>query len=800
MATNYFSLPASDGHLKEQHSFASTTADLLPRDDGIRVDSTRRPPILRRTTSGVASVLRHIHESWTWYLTSHILCLLWIAPIVALLVLNFESYIIGASAWCPFGHCLQNAGSNLPEGVSSQKELDRRDHNLLGALQFVAKAIEVWFTFIATSLVFDVIMVLARSSQGIPLGYLFTHLEFSDLRSLGNPLLYTSAKPSGQASKPAKMMRFRMFIALAVFLTILTNLMGPSIAALLIPALQYVTIFTQTQQQFQAVSSSQPPSGDDVFIGTCASEDLSASQYGCTAFVYAPNLDSMASFVDSSFQDVIEPQGVDLPVIQEAGVSFVFNISQSDGILWAPNRQVLRDISVDYFALANSIIGSNMTFDYDIGNTIPMPSEQKSALNRSLSTSIERDGPSLGLSPVGICGSGNLLEITDITSSADQTVRCLNGYVALDDDYNTYLYTKCFRANQGWNETNTLYQFSLDPAAGNLSDGPFSAGRTYITTYFSDKAVYFNQSTDFGSGMSACYNDSIANQGKSAPSCDWDKIFSDEIEIPGFLQNSTRKLLNTEYFPDPATTMNSSLRVWCDTVSVQNFTTYSLDAGVRNYETMVNLGNFPIGVENSSPIVVDPSWLLAAWSVNPNSSVSANRTIVSHMQRTLQSWQGTDYTGLDNSQLADIPYNSTQNEFSLLHYLTILQALSMVNYDFTNITGLSSKDLKPTKEQPIFSSSISIQVWAYGLNSRTAILGAVVSILGILVVLSRLVLAFVFRNKSHFSELELLVAALEHRNQSDFESRPHEKDQARVRFQISKGVGDRPIFIPKKII
>ena len=796
MDAGYISLSSLEHDKKNDASAVSNTAQLLPQDDFSAIKYRKRPPFLSRTTSPLANTLKYIHRSWTWYLTSHILSLLWLAPIVAVLVLNFESHIIGASAWCPLGKCYDDSFLDAaPIGVSSQNELDRRDHNLLGTLQFVAKAIEVWFTFIATSLILDAIMLLAKSSSGIPLGFLLTHLQFSDVRNLANPLLWTSARISGTQSKRIRRIPFYFFVALAIFLTILTNLMGPSFAALLIPALQWVQIFNQPQQHFQVISSGQPPSGDDVFPGTCISANLSASQYACTSPDFAPSLDSIAAFVDSSYQDVFSPEEIVIPLLKENIVSFEFNISLQSLIVWSPNRQVLRNISIDYAYFANTISGNtNYTVGNETGNNMSPPKDKLAALNRSLSTSVQRQGPSLGLASSSSCGVGNLLEITDISPSSDQTVRCLGGRPATDDEGNASLYTKCYRTHQGWNETNTFYTFSLDPASGNRTEGSFSVGRTLVDVYFSDKAVYFNTTTDFGSGMAECYKDSGQNQGKSAPSCDWDKIFS--TEMPSFLANSSSNVQNTEYYPATAASNSSSRHVFCDSIAVLGFTTYSLDASlITNPDRTVLLGSFP-APEDLPSVVFDPTWILAAWSVNPGSSVDSSRAMVINMQRTIQSLQDLDLSSLNNSQLANFSGTNDQNEFMSLHSLTVLQAMSMVDYNFTNATTFKGA----STAQPVLGTSISIRVWAFGITSRTAILGVVVSIAGILVVLGRLVLALVTRTKDDHSDLELLVAALEYTNLGDFAGLHHERDQGRVRYQILENSEGKAVFVPKKSV
>lgn len=73
-----------------------------------------------------------------------------------LLYANLSERDIGAAAWCPPGSC---AIISYIMGTSDTTDslLVRRDkanHNLIGALQFAAKALEVWFVYVATSLVY----------------------------------------------------------------------------------------------------------------------------------------------------------------------------------------------------------------------------------------------------------------------------------------------------------------------------------------------------------------------------------------------------------------------------------------------------------------------------------------------------------------------------------------------------------------------------------------------------------------------------------------------------------------------
>jgi hypothetical protein len=83
-------------------------------------------------------------RSWkaTWAI--QIACLLWAAPVVTLLVLNFKGHIVGASAFCPKGKCEVGWFNLRSIAEDNLYRFDRHDHNLLGVLQLVAKALEIW--------------------------------------------------------------------------------------------------------------------------------------------------------------------------------------------------------------------------------------------------------------------------------------------------------------------------------------------------------------------------------------------------------------------------------------------------------------------------------------------------------------------------------------------------------------------------------------------------------------------------------------------------------------------------------
>ena len=150
-------------------------------------------------------------------------CFLWLLPIAALLALNFEKYIVGASAWCPDRDCYVgwfNPVRSVP--LQNLRSFDKRDHNLLGALQFAAKALEIWFSLIATALVYIITFLIAGKRDGLPIGYLTRPSEFANLPGLLDPLLWRTlpsvSRRKGKAESKSYRPRIYLFISFTILL------------------------------------------------------------------------------------------------------------------------------------------------------------------------------------------------------------------------------------------------------------------------------------------------------------------------------------------------------------------------------------------------------------------------------------------------------------------------------------------------------------------------------------------------------------------------------------------------------
>lgn len=366
-------------------------------------------------------------RSWTLHLLFQLFSLLWLAFIITLLVLNFNGYVIGASVWCPFGRCPSDAFS--PDAVATAVRLDHTDHDVLAGLQFVAQAFEIWFVVIATALLYAVGMIFARSTEGLPVGYMMTHLEFSDAHILFNQHLWTSAFPHRDSmpkerNKSSVTLLF-LFAVLAAFLTIVSNLMGAASAVLLIPSLTWVKTDKVPQRRFEGIALAQDPQGDAVFPNSCNNIQLLSGNYSCTARIYGPSLDEWAASAQASTRQFEQPNGLAvLATSQEAAVQFALNASADMELIWVANRQVLREVSGDYLsAIGGSHDHLRATGEADEGSVDPR-------FKRSLQTVLQRTGPSVGVQ--GNCFAGNV-SITRVAE--DKEIHCYDHW-SLDDVHN----------------------------------------------------------------------------------------------------------------------------------------------------------------------------------------------------------------------------------------------------------------------------------------------------------------------------------------------------------------------------
>lgn len=468
-------------------------------------------------------------RTWLTTIVMQIGCLLWLVPIVYLLVINFKGHIIGASAWCPGGNCFVdafNTDTMIPQ--LNMLKFDKHDHNLLGVLQLVAKALEVWFCFIAGALVYIVTMILAGKKEGLPIGYITRPNEFDDVMGLFDPLMWTSVPPAvGPKTRKFRRSRYRIyaFIFMTVVLCVICNLMGPATAVLVIPTLQWLDTEKVGNETFANFNTASAPSGEGfVYYDAvdCYQEDFDAGTYSCTANPWAPTLDALldqflASGSGSSMQGF---------------TSFTFNSTtyntsadNADVVYWAPSRQLLANMSQDLNMVGMISAGYNSSYDQ-----LPLPKLYDSYLpyNNTLRTFIEREGPVIG-AEVNMWAGWNDTTFWQTDLSWNKSIRCYANYdlqyTPMSRQSSRGSYTKCLRVGGGWspNNTNSARKFT---AYGPYDHDTDTFGwNINVNVFTADKAVFFANGTLPDWMPEACFANGNLSASVSS-TCDWDRFFT----------------------------------------------------------------------------------------------------------------------------------------------------------------------------------------------------------------------------------------------------------------------------------
>ncbi|KAF4537186.1 uncharacterized protein LTHEOB_11564 [Lasiodiplodia theobromae] len=203
------------------------------------------------------------------------------------------------------------------------------------------------------------------------------------------------------------------------------------------------------------------------------------------------------------------------------------------------------------------------------------------------------------------------------------------------------------------------------------------------------------------------------------------------------------------------------------------FATYTFDATT----IFPNLQNVivpePPQPNSTKSTAFNPAWVLAAWGVNPDGSLSSSRDAVLKLQ---QSAQAAFYETIVNPR-------DSSNFIGALMY-TMAQAASLVT--FTNRT-IDDPWLQPLKtdNRTVLWTNIKQEIWGWEIGSRTSILGVGVAIAGILTVLVRTGLLIIMREKQR-GTTEIIAAALQHRYHGEFGRAMKESELARVRYQIGQ--------------
>jgi len=655
-------------------------------------------------------------------------CLAWIIPIVILLVMNYNNWIVGAGVGCRLkwrkDDCYIDLLSIGKFDTSLRAtKLDQSDHEILGALQLVAKALEVWFSIVATSLIYDLTMLLGRHDTGLPIAYLLTHVEFGDISTAFSHTFWKSSSLFGHQRR-GSLALFAIFVCL---LCIACNLMGPATAVLVIPTLGWSETTVPGAERLGKTAVSGPPTNPAIALG-CDASSLASGNYTCTNY-YMPALDALSSAIVYGIQEYQQGYGVDLGIFRETGLSFTLNYtaSPSEPIVWAPNRQVIREMSNDYvefevtqvlnrtFEEARSLAAVwNLTLDKGLYDSY----------RNVLDVSLSRQGPSLGTIESS-CARGN---VTEIVVSKVKSVRCYYFNWSIDGVKNGY---QCIRVGAGWNNASLADSHFFIGDIASMPNASVSVG-----IYAEAESILLAQESF------SCVSDSEATE-----SCDWDLLFSGNSL--GAIINLADQQQYIEYILSQPGDPNATIMCYGNTflTTVQ----YNIDISPEtNSLGLVSLHSPSSDqVEKQPPIALHPDWVLAAWAVARFGTADGNSAAALNLVAALQ-------TAATTQPPQTYGYDPGLVRISNLHQGSLLHALTLVDFTTLNATEVPAGD---DTSHPPLTVSRSFRVWAYGHSSHTFKIGMVVVIFGSLCVLFRVGLGFYVMSK-HRSTLNFLSAAL----------------------------------------
>ncbi|KAL4917362.1 hypothetical protein BDW62DRAFT_201792 [Aspergillus aurantiobrunneus] len=668
-------------------SNAATTS--VAADPDQRLQSQNQDPRARDLlNSSKRSFLRLLHPR-------NLVGFLWLGPSLAILILNFRGHIIGAGLNCG-SHCRIDPYSTSQ--VEQIERLDGTNRDVLGALQFVAKGLEVWFMYVAAGFVYRLALHLSAKDNRLPVSLLLVFAEFMDLlyiKDLAVKAWDLAMEKNRNAANPAPADKLRsprilyVFMLVVAALSVIANLMGVATATLVIPGLQWIDINRDESIAFGELLSSGPPRDDN--IARCREGQLENRAYSCTENLYGASLDELVEAAVASERQFEARQAVLLPpVSQEGNMSFSANVSESADIRWTASRQLLRDFGVDlanYYAATTS----------DIGPQDHYPDSRR--FNQSLQTQLQRVGPTIGLS--GGCWLYGAPAIFNVSS--DREVRCYAGFSAMEG---TITASKCISWGSGWNDDSASASFTILDSINQLYD-------MGVTVYSTPRARYLQDQT--------CLENN---------SCDWDRLFSDP---PDPLFRNVSDSQQTYEYSMPQYSNDSA--IWCDNTAFLSFAAYALNPSpVSNLLQLVQ-----IGLLRDSPGLDDePSSRAAILTLHPDWTLAA-----------CASYR---------------PKGSEPRRFNLIHNYAVMQAVSLIPYTTTSLSTAADRSAQRQREadspytQATLTSWATVQLWKYGIDSRTKRLGAVVLIMGMVIVLATAVLWF----EAPKSPTQIIVNALIH--------------------------------------
>jgi hypothetical protein len=576
---------------------------------------------------------------------------------------------------------------------------------------------------VAASFIYILAVHISLKDDRLPVSLLLVYAEFMDLLYLKDLAMRIRGflKERTGAPDPPTIHSWVLyvFVIVAACLCVIANLMGVATATLVIPGLQYIDINMHDSTAFNELLSADPPTGD--FIPGCEPGDLSSGRFSCTSNLYASSLDQLVLSAVSTERQNAAYDALLLPAVsQEDELSLSANISDDAGILWAPVRQVSREFSADlqnYYASTEWLPESRP--DYSV-----YPDSRR--FNQSLQSQLQRTGPTIGL--IGDCWSYPEPRVFRLAD--DRSIRCYGDLFVTSDT----TVTKCIRWGGGWDDAASSSSASfLIPDFVSQTDTPFDIT---VTIYTTPRARYLRDT--------ACFQDE---------SCDWDRIFSEPGDDEFLsISDSQQTYEYNSGFGDRV--------VWCDNTAYLSFATYAVDPSpVSNLLHLAQLGvlrdrpdtDTESNRDRAATLTLHADWTLAAWSADAtdgfaDGSRGASTSFVRAYQRFIQ----------------DPATGNTR--FNLVHTYSTLQAASLIPYTTRTLSTSYDRRLQREREDnnpytaATLTSWATVQLWKYGIDSRTKTLGVVILIIGLVIAVATTIMWI----ESPQSPTRVVVAALFH--------------------------------------
>jgi hypothetical protein len=506
---------------------------------------------------------------------------------------------------------------------------------------------------------------------------------------------------------------------------LLSNLMGPAIAVLLLPKSEWVERKIWATRSFASLKSAEAPTHDS-FGFTCQSLIDNPGDYHCTY----PLDRGMDLFLKTTFLASGKLQYIS----EEGGLSFALNTSDTGPLhdtLRTPSREVMRELKtvINKYAIAAQSStyqnASNLLSAYNLDSDLSH--FDFLLFQNSIQGQISHLGPSIEYS------SSCYFDVSEIVLTSDRSVRCYNipnpdglnndspielPYPLSDPD--SRVSTMCIRHGSGWARATNYTHFDItNPKHGNIS----------VNVYSTDRAVYLD-STNFGCAS--------GGRNPTDSSCDWDGLFTGD---------TPENLRKTAINPHIVEYVDDKLGItWCQTNAFLKFSNYQYDlSSLTNPLSFVVLDNIGPVVAAEEPLRVHPSWFRAAWSVGLNdlpelAARDATELIVGETKRLLP---------LKEARL-----------LTRYHQAIMGQVLSLITYEKYQIASSLPTPPSGATATPLLKSFFRTRVWAYGLGSRTSKLGLGVTIAGCVMVLLHLFIVIFTAKRAQREPLDLVVAGL----------------------------------------